>query len=86
MALTRREVDRLLEVLGRTERAEIDCEGCLALVAEFAERNLAGVPIADGMVAIEQHLAVCDECREEYEALRRTLEDAAHDDDASEPS
>lgn len=74
MRLTQQEIDRLVRLLGDTQESEIHCEQCLALVAEFAERRLEGRSIAAGMAAVEQHLAICDECREEYDALRRTLE------------
>ena len=75
MPLTHDEIERLLGLIGATEQRELNCEECLALVAEFAERQLAGQPVAAGLQAVEQHLAVCGECREEYEALQRTLQE-----------
>lgn len=74
MALTKTEIERLLGLIGRTEEVEIDCDQCLSLVAEYAEKALAGEPISAVLTAVEQHLAVCSECREEYEALQRALE------------
>ena len=81
MPLSKEEIDALLRLVGLTKDTEINCEQCLALVAEFAEQQLAGKSIHEGLKAVEQHLSVCAECRDEYEALRRTLDDI---DDADE--
>lgn len=74
MALSKQEIDALLRMVERTQDAEIDCEQCLALVSEFAEQQLAGRAVPEGLAAVEQHLAVCGECREEYAALREALQ------------
>ena len=81
MPLSKQEIDRLLRLVGLTEDVEINCEQYLALVAEFAEQQLTGKSIHEGLKAVEQHLSVCAECRDEYEALRRTLDGM---DDADE--
>ena len=81
MPLTKKEIDDLLYLVGQTNDVEINCEQCLALVAEFAEQHLAGKSIDEGLIAVQQHLQVCPECREEYEALRRMFADV---DDESE--
>ncbi|REK17913.1 MAG: hypothetical protein DWQ37_05155 [Planctomycetota bacterium] len=73
MPLSPREIDQLLRLIAQTADRELNCEECLALVAEFAERQLSGKNLAAGLQAVEQHLSVCNECREEYEALRETL-------------
>ena len=75
MPLSRQEIDTLLRLISVTEDTELNCEQCLALVAEFAEQQLHGKPIHEGLQAVGQHLSVCDECREEYEALRAILDD-----------
>ena len=69
MSLSRPELQKMLDVVRATQSVEIDCDVCLMRVGEFAELNLVGKPIPDGLKAIEQHLAICDECREEYEML-----------------
>lgn len=73
MSLSKEEINDLMRLVGLTKDDEIDCERCLALVAEFAERELAGRSIPVGLEAVEHHLSVCAECREEYEALLRVL-------------
>ncbi len=71
MSLSKEDLDNLLRLIGLTKDDEIDCERCLALVAEFAERELPGRSIPAGLEAVAHHLSVCAECREEYEALLR---------------
>jgi hypothetical protein len=73
MSLSKEEIAELMRLVGLTKDDEIDCERCLALVAEFAERELAGRSIPIGLEAVEHHLSLCEECREEYEALLRVL-------------
>ncbi len=75
MPLSKKELEGLLRLVGLTKDSEINCEQCLALVAEFAEHELAGKSVPEGLKAVEQHLSVCSECREEYEALQRALGD-----------
>jgi hypothetical protein len=73
MSLSKEEINDLMRLVARTKDDEIDCEGCLASVAEFAEQQLAGRSIPAGLEAVEHHLSVCPECHEEYEALLRAL-------------
>lgn len=73
MPLSKKEIDELLRLVGLTEDTELNCDQCLSLIAEFAEQQLQGKTVHDGLQAVQQHLSVCGECREEYEALRVTL-------------
>lgn len=75
MSLSKKEIDLLLELIARTADFELNCEDCLSLVAEFADQELSGKPIHEGLSAVRQHLSVCGECREEYEALYQALKD-----------
>lgn len=77
MSLSKREVSELIRLAGVTRDEEIDCERCLDDVAEFAEARLAGRPLSEALAAVEQHLDVCGECREEYEALRDAIGEVA---------
>lgn len=69
MPVTADDIRQLLAVVRDTQASEIDCDQCLMQVGEFAEGRLAGKSVADGLKAVEQHLAICPECREEFEAL-----------------
>ncbi len=65
-----RRVKQLLEAISLTQDEEIDCSTCLDLVPIYVDRELAGADAARELPALRQHLAVCRECLEEYEALR----------------
>ena len=48
------------------------CWRCWDLVI-FLSRQLANKSVTDILASVEQHLALCSECREEYEALIKIL-------------
>jgi hypothetical protein len=73
MSLSREEIAELLRLIGLTRDEEIDCERCLTLVAEFAERELAGRSVSAGLEAVAYHQSICAGCCEEYEALLQAL-------------
>lgn len=74
MPLSNKELDGLMRLIALTKDEEIDCGQCLSLVAEFAERELAGKSLPEGLRLVDHHLSICAECREEYAALRRALQ------------
>lgn len=74
MPLSDDQIRSLVRALGITREHEIDCGECLDLVAEYAERELAGRPIPDALETVRHHLTRCGECREEYEALFTALQ------------
>lgn len=57
MPLSKKEIDGLLRLIGLTQDQEINCEQCLSLIAEFAERKLAGKSIPERLKAVEHHLS-----------------------------
>jgi uncharacterized protein with PIN domain len=71
--LTREQVGSIVKMLGLTRDREFNCGECLQHVSEFAECQLANKSVTDVLVSVEQHLALCPECREEYEALMKIL-------------
>ena len=81
MSLSKKQIDGLIRLVGLTKDDEINCEQCLAVVAEFAEQRLSGKSISEGLQAVEHHLSICDECREEYEALLETFDTLSDDAD-----
>jgi len=72
--LTRDEVGGIVKMLSLTTDHELDCGECLRHVGEYAEGRLANQPLAEAIAGVEQHLALCPECREEFEALMRILQ------------
>ena len=82
MPLSRKEIENMVRLVGLTRDSEINCEDCLSVVSEFAEKQLRGKSISEGLEAVEHHLSICDQCREEYEALRKALGDMDADSNA----
>ena len=80
MALSKKDIEGVLKMIAVTRDDEIDCDACLSGMSAFAEVQLAGKPVPDAQRAIEQHLAMCPECEDEYRTLLdalRTLGDPA---------
>ncbi len=75
MAFSREQLEALIRMVSLTRSEEVTCDECLKDLAEFAENELVGKSVPEGLRAIEHHLAVCGECREEYEALLAALKD-----------
>lgn len=73
MNISEPQIRSLLEMLSLTGNEEADCGECLQHMAEFAETSLPGKPIPEGLRRIEEHLKLCGECREEFEALKDAL-------------
>jgi len=71
--LTSEQVGSIVKMLGLTTDREFNCSECLQHVSEFAEYQLANKPVGEVIAKVEQHLALCPECREEYEALIKIL-------------
>jgi len=74
--LTPEQVGGIVKMLGLTRDRELDCGECLQNVSEYAERQLAGVPLDEVIARVEHHLTLCPDCREEYLALLKILKAA----------
>ena len=67
-------VDMLLGKLALTREHEIACDDVHAVLAEFTEMSRRGEDVAHLMPHVQRHLALCPDCREEYEALMAALD------------
>ena len=74
MALSREQVTHLLSAVCATREREIDCDACLAGMAEFAEAELVDAEVPEALSRIRDHIAFCPECAEEYELLGALLQ------------
>jgi hypothetical protein len=75
MPLSKQQVASLVQMVASTTPDEIDCDGCLDHVAEFAETQLAGRPIESAMVAVQNHIQNCHCCQLEFETFLKALSD-----------
>lgn len=67
------ELSYLVRVIARTREHEIGCDECLEQVDRFVETELSGLDAAKAMPLVQDHLDMCVDCREEFEALLEAL-------------
>ena len=70
-------VPNLLRRLENTLDEELSCDEVLALVDVCAEASQRGEDVDKIAPLLRQHLAMCTECEEEYQALIQVLEGTA---------
>ena len=75
MILSREQLEALIRMLALTKPEEVTCGECFKEMAHFAENELRGKSVPESLRAIERHLVMCEECREEYDALLAALKD-----------
>lgn len=63
----------LVQKLQQTEEVELTCDEVFALLDEYTDMAMKGENVASLMPLVKQHLEMCPDCREEYEALKRIL-------------
>ena len=73
LKLTKDQLPIFMEMLHQTRSDELTCEEWLDRVGAYAEAMAAGLPAPPGTELVEHHLALCWECREEFDALLAAL-------------
>lgn len=73
MKPTNEQIDVLLRLTMDTRPEEITCDEWLSLVGRYAELVFAGKPVPPELQPVADHLRLCPECAEEFEALRKAL-------------
>ncbi len=74
MNLSDDQIHALLQAVSRTRDHELTCDECLGELGSFAELTLTGRPVEEAYDLVQQHLQICDECREEFALLLKALE------------
>jgi hypothetical protein len=59
--------------VARTQEIEYSCDDAYRLLDEFTEAVVQGKNVARLMPLVQQHLDLCPDCREEFEALLRVV-------------
>lgn len=72
--LSHAQLAELARLLAATAPEELDCDAFLHHMAAFAERHGGAAGAPDLLRALRQHMEVCPECKEEFEALLRAVE------------
>jgi len=63
----------MVRAIVNTRPDEIGCDECFEQLDRFVEVTLAGKNAAEAMPLVQDHLARCHDCREEFEALLAAL-------------
>jgi hypothetical protein len=69
----------LIREIAEVREEEIGCDECFEQVDRFIEMELTGLDAARAMPLVQEHLEICGECREEYEALLTALRATGED-------
>ncbi len=69
----------LIREIAEVREEEIGCDECFEQVDRFIEMKLSGLDAARAMPLVQEHLEICGECREEYEALLTALRATGED-------
>jgi hypothetical protein len=67
-------IENLIRSLEHTHEQECTCDEVFAVVDQYAEAQIHGDDAARLMPLIKQHMELCQNCHEEYEALLDILE------------
>ncbi len=65
---------KLLLQIARTQERELDCGEVFAVLDEYTEAIVAGHDVEEQFALVMQHLELCPDRLEEYEALLSVLQ------------
>ena len=63
-----------LTMVAQTHEQELGCDEAYAFLDAYADRFNRGEDVAALMPLVHHHLAMCPDCREEFDALLRSME------------
>ena len=66
-------MQKMLAMLSNTQEVELTCDEVFALLDQFTELATQGEDVRQLMPLVQQHLDMCDDCREEYRVLESIL-------------
>ncbi|MBI5352113.1 MAG: hypothetical protein HZB50_05700 [Chloroflexi bacterium] len=78
-SLTDEVVVKFLQVLERARAEDMSCDDLFASLDEFVEREVNKKDAAKLMPLIDEHLDLCSDCCDEYEALLAVLENTKNE-------
>ena len=67
-------MQKIMQQIARTQQQELDCGEVFAVLDQYVEAMLAGENENEQFALVVQHLDLCRDCLEEYEALLSVLE------------
>lgn len=75
MEMTPQLAQKMLMMIDKTQEQELNCDEVHALLDQYAELSLRGEDVTILLPLVHMHLEMCPDCREEYEALLRILQE-----------
>jgi hypothetical protein len=63
----------LVREIAEAREVEIGCDECFEQLDRFVEMRLSGMDPAQAMPLVQEHLEICGECCEEFEAFMAAL-------------
>jgi predicted component of type VI protein secretion system len=73
MSEAKSDLRSLLEQISKTKQVELPCDDVFKLMDEFADAVERGEDTTELMPLVQQHLEICRDCLEEYQALLKIL-------------
>lgn len=73
MKLTPEQISTLIKLTVTTNSDPLDCDGCLALIDQYAQAELDGIELPEAIESVRIHLEQCKCCKDEYKALMTAL-------------
>ena len=67
-------MSRIAQMIRNTQEDEVSCDEVDSLLDQFTELVQRGENMEKIMPLVKNHIDLCPECREEFEALLRVLE------------
>jgi hypothetical protein len=68
------ELKAMLRKIGQSQEIELTCGEVFDLLDQYAEMAANGEDVIKLMPLVRQHLDMCADCREEFEALLKVLQ------------
>lgn len=80
MEPNREQLANLARLVAKTAPVELDCGSVLDQLAPYLETVRGRIELSPELEQVKQHLSVCPECLEEFEALEKLYDDGELDD------
>ncbi|HET7479889.1 MAG TPA: hypothetical protein VFJ72_10300 [Rubrobacteraceae bacterium] len=63
----------LIGEIAETREVEIGCDECFEQLDRFVNMKLSGLDPGQALPLVQEHLEICGECRDEFEAFMAAL-------------
>lgn len=73
MPLSRETLKNIVRYALNVRDVELTCDQCLDQLDRYVEQRLAGKELPEALRLVEEHLGICGQCNEQFEALLAAL-------------